>query len=253
MWSTIAKFGGAAVTGLALMGTLTWAGVTQTEAATTAPAAESQASYQIGTGNEGFRPADDLRDRLREHGHGAAVTGALIRTTAEVTGLSVEEVMEQLRAGQSLADIAGNNGSSGGAVVEDVLARAEERLDQAVANGRMTREEADAKLAELTAQANDIINDETLGERIDQRLEQAGDRAVMAAMVKTTADETGLSVQDIMQRLRDGETLTQIADSAGVNSEQIVNAAVDQFRSNAEDAMTRTLPERPSVPEQPAP
>lgn len=253
MLSTIVKFGGAAITGLALMGTLTWAGVTQTEAAATAPAAASQTLFQTGPNNEGFRPGDGLRDELRERGQGAVVTGALIRATAEETGLSVEQVMEQLRAGQSLANIADANGSSADAVIANATARAEERLDQAVANGRITQEEADAKLAELTAQANDIINDNTLGERIEQRVEQGRDRIVMTAMVKTTADQTGLPVEDIMQRLRGGETLEQIAQSAGVSSATIVDAAVDQFRSNAEEAMTSTLPERPNVPAQPAP
>jgi uncharacterized protein (DUF433 family) len=253
MLSTIVKYGGAAVTGLALMGTLTWAGVTQTEAAPTTPVAESQAFNQTGPRDEGFRPGEGMREELRKRGEGALVAGGLIRATAEETGLSIEQVLEQLRAGQSLADIAAANGSSADAVIANAAARAEARLDQAVANGRITQEEADAKLAELTDRANDIINDDTLGERIEQRMEQGRDRAVMAAMVKTTADQAGLPVQDVMQRLRGGETLEQIAQSAGLSSAEVVDAAVDQFRSNAEEAMTRTLPERPNLPAQPAP
>jgi uncharacterized protein (DUF433 family) len=253
MLSTIVKYGGAAVTGLALMGTLTWAGVTQTEAAATTPVTASQTLYQTGPINEGLRPGEGMRDELRKRGQGALVAGGLIHATAEETGLSIEQVIEQLQAGQSLAAIAAANGSNADAVIAAAAARAEERLDQAVTNGRITQEEADAKLAELIAQANDIINDDTLGERIEQRVEQGRDRIVMAAMVKTTADQTGLPVQDVMQRLRDGETLEQIARSAGLSSAEVVDAAVEQFRSNAEEAMTSTLPERPNMPAPPAP
>lgn len=95
---------------------------------------------------------------------GHALVRALIRTTSALTGESVPAVRAALRDGQSLAQFAAANGSSGDAVVQDVVDRARERLARAVENGRISQQLADALLAELTTKATEIVNDTGLGD-----------------------------------------------------------------------------------------
>jgi hypothetical protein len=100
---------------------------------------------------------------------GRALVRVLIRTTSALTGESVPAVRAALRDGQSLAQFAAANGSSGDAVVQDVVGRARERLDKAVEKGRISRQLADALLAELTTKATEIVNDSGLGAQLDEQ------------------------------------------------------------------------------------
>ena len=89
---------------------------------------------------------------------GQALRKALVRATADLTGKEVTAVREAVRGGQSLAQIAAANGSSGDAVVQAVVEKARARLDQAVEKGRITRERADELLQKLTERATELVN-----------------------------------------------------------------------------------------------
>jgi len=78
-------------------------------------------------------------------GHGAAFG----EDVAEVLGLTTEELRSRLGEGQTLADIARAEGVDVQAVVDAIVAAQKERLDQAVANGDLTEEEADQRAADL--------------------------------------------------------------------------------------------------------
>lgn len=173
---------------------------------------------------------------------GGGLAAALIRATSELTGLTGEQVLTELRAGKSLAQIAAANGSSGDAVVQAVVAKIKERLDRLVAEGRLTQQQADERLASITTRATEMVNDTTLGQKIDTRLGNRQERAVMAALVQAASEATGLSASDIVTRLRNGESLEQIVRSAGGDPAAVINAATAAFRAAAESAMTATRP-----------
>ena len=62
------------------------------------------------------------------------------------SALERDEVRDLLRDGQSSADIATAQGVDVQTVIDTLVNVAKEHLDEAVANGRLTQEEADAKL-----------------------------------------------------------------------------------------------------------
>ncbi len=82
----------------------------------------------------------------------------LARQVAEATGLEPGDVVEQFQAGSTLADILTANGIDVDTFTQDVLSRASERLAQAVANGRITQEEADEMIARLTERLPELLN-----------------------------------------------------------------------------------------------
>ncbi|MGB9632971.1 MAG: hypothetical protein ACPL8I_06570 [Chloroflexaceae bacterium] len=192
-----------------------------------ARAAAAPASSPVATQQEAFR-------------RGGGLAAVLIRSTSDLTGLTGEQVLNELRAGKSLAQIAAANGSSGDAVVQAVVAKVKERVDRLVAAGRLTQAQADQRLATVTTQATEMVNDTTLGQKIDTRIGNRQERAVMAALVQAASEATGLSASDIVTRLRNGESLEQIVRSAGGDPAAVINAATAAFRSAAESAMTAT-------------
>jgi urease gamma subunit len=86
------------------------------------------------------------------------IARGLARQVAEATGLELDQVIEQFRAGSTLADILTANGVDMDAFTQDVLSRASERLTRAVANGRITQEEADEMIAHLTERLPELLN-----------------------------------------------------------------------------------------------
>lgn len=110
----------------------------------------------------GYGLRDGLRDGLREfrqgRGRGEGLgdgrlgmmfqnRSPLLNAVTDATGLTLQEVVQEVRAGSTLSEIVTANGGSPEAVIEAALATLQARHDQAVENGRLTQQQADAILA----------------------------------------------------------------------------------------------------------
>ncbi len=100
--------------------------------------------------------AEDVRAALQEQRQ--AKKAERLAELAEVIGVTVEDLEAAKEAGTPLAEVAGDQLP---AVVELMVDKATERIEQGVADGRLTQEQADEKLAGLE-------------ERIESRLENGG-------------------------------------------------------------------------------
>ncbi len=101
---------------------------------------------------------ENAPDRPGKGRVGAFGRGVVSEAVTDLLGLTPAEVREQLRAGSTLAEIATEQGVEPQAVIDELVAEAGERLDQAVANERITQEEADEKLADVTERVTDVVN-----------------------------------------------------------------------------------------------
>ena len=87
----------------------------------------------------------------------------LIDIVADLTGLSVEEVQAERAAGNSVADIAEANGSSAEAVVSGALEARKALLDEKVADGTITQEQADLAYGQMTERLTERVNTDETG------------------------------------------------------------------------------------------
>ncbi len=76
----------------------------------------------------------------------------------DLLGIDAATLREELRSGATLAEIAAANGVSTDDLIAALVTAADERLDTAVENGRLTAEEAAEKLAEIETKITDRIN-----------------------------------------------------------------------------------------------
>ena len=83
--------------------------------------------------------------------------GEGLAAAAEVLGMEVDDLRAQLLEGATLAEIAG---TQAGDVVDALVADRVERLEAAVADGRLTQDEADERLADLEAHVTEFVNGE---------------------------------------------------------------------------------------------
>jgi hypothetical protein len=84
--------------------------------------------------------------------------GDKLSAAADYLGLSVVELRERLRDGQSLADVAKAEGKSVEGLEQAILAAAKKKLDEAVSEGDLTQEQADDILDRIEAHVEDIVN-----------------------------------------------------------------------------------------------
>lgn len=83
--------------------------------------------------------------------HGAKIG---LETAAEVLGTTVDELLEALKGGQTLAAIAGDQVDE---LIAAMVETAEARIDEAVADGKLTVEEGEERKAELEAKITDHV------------------------------------------------------------------------------------------------
>ena len=96
----------------------------------------------------------EFRERLGQRGPRGA--GEI----AEILGLEGSEMREALRNGSSIAELAEAQGVDTADIVDAIVARAEERLDAAVENGRIDDTQAAEMLTRTAERAEDLVNGE---------------------------------------------------------------------------------------------
>lgn len=83
--------------------------------------------------------------------------GQVINTVASMTNQSPQEVMQQLRSGRSLKEIAEARGVSESALLDRLLEPLKSWLQQAVTSGRLTQQRADEMLARARQMAQRMV------------------------------------------------------------------------------------------------
>lgn len=89
-------------------------------------------------------------------GHGPLAMG--LDAAASYLGLSRADLVRDLGAGKTLAQVAGDRGKSVDGLQQALLDAARARLDRAVANGRLTSAQRDAILRDLKQHVADLVN-----------------------------------------------------------------------------------------------
>lgn len=98
--------------------------------------------------------------------------GPGLEAAAAAIGISEEELRTALRDGGTLAEVAEANGVDPQAVIDALVAELQTRLDEKVADGDLTQEEADDRLASGTERITERMT-ATLPERGQGRPEEA--------------------------------------------------------------------------------
>jgi polyhydroxyalkanoate synthesis regulator phasin len=109
------------------------------------------------TADQATAVAEELADGFRggpKRGHHRPNLGAL----AEFLGMEADAFREAMQEYGTLAELAAANGSSGDEVIDFLVGQVEEKLDEAVADGKVDQAEADEKLADATEKITEMVN-----------------------------------------------------------------------------------------------
>jgi hypothetical protein len=151
-------------------------------------------------------------------------------TVAEVLGMDVDELAAKLQDGSTIADIAGDRTAD---VIAALVAEQESRIDEAVANGRLSEQEADEVRSALADQVLAMVNGEgPIGmgpfgmEPFHSRRGFDGFGFKGGFSLDTIAEALGLTADQLHEQLAEGSSIADIAESAGVDIQDIVDVAL---------------------------
>ena len=180
--------------------------------------------------------ADQEQQRAGKRHHRGHRGGAVIAQTAELTGLTPQEIVTQLDDGASIDQVAQANGSSGDEVVAAVTEQISGKLAGGVDAGRITQEMADARLAEATERLTEAVTTENPAEaRREARL------AAREARQQALADVLGLTVDELQALHGDGQSLGDIAEGQGVDVDEVVDVLVAPLAERLDEAVAGSL------------
>ncbi len=140
--------------------------------------------------------------------------GELFGEVAELLGLSPMEVGTRLRDGESLAEIAADQGVGQEELTATIEEAISDLLDRGAEAGRLTAIERDAGAKIVAARVDDLIAMTPADAR-------AG-RMRPPAVIAEVADLLGLSPRELGERLRGGESLAEMAEAEGVAEAEVV-------------------------------
>lgn len=98
------------------------------------------------------------------HGRGGGHHFGGLEAAATYLGLTEDELRDQLQDGKTLAEVAKDEGKTAAGLVDAVVASAEEKIDQAVEDGRLTEERATELKDGLEERITGLVNGE-VGDR----------------------------------------------------------------------------------------
>ncbi|MGF1646098.1 MAG: hypothetical protein ACFCVF_04145 [Kineosporiaceae bacterium] len=124
-------------------------------------------------------------------GHEGRGVGLALDEAAGLLGITADELLVELREGQSLTAVAEAQGVEVDTLVDGLVTAAEERIAERVADGDITQEEADERLTEVEERVTALVEQEDLPLRGGHR--SGGENRGADARDGTTAESTGLA------------------------------------------------------------
>jgi transposase-like protein len=162
-----------------------------------------------------------------------------IASAATAIGVETPELLAALREGATIAEVAEAHGVESSAVVDAIVAAERVRLDRAVEDGVLTREEAERRIAELEEHVTDLVNGNLPMPDVG-RMPMLGHPGVWGfadGPIAAAADAIGMGPVELLAELRNGRTIAEVASDHGVEVSAVVDAVVGSLQDRLDAAV----------------
>jgi diphthamide synthase (EF-2-diphthine--ammonia ligase) len=154
----------------------------------------------------------------------AAATGqVVVEAVADQIGVPNAAILRQVRSGATLADIITENGGSVDNVIATAVAVATERINTAVAGGRITAEQAEVLLSNVETAVAGAVN----GDLAVPLVQQTAQHLLRTAAVRQIAETTGMDAEAVVADLQAGKSAAAILTEQGVDVNTFIDGMVN--------------------------
>jgi len=164
-----------------------------------------------------------------------------IADAAKVLGMTEAELMTELNAGKSVADVAKAKNIDLDEVIAKLTAAFKAHLDEEVASGKHTQAEADAKLAEFSTRVTEMVNTAGLPQRGGKGGHGPGGHGGKGGhgpqkfATATLATTLKLTETELQTELKSGKTIKQIADAQNVDIADVKATLTSDFKAHLDE------------------
>jgi hypothetical protein len=193
----------------------------------TAPFFAAPHAFKLGPGR-GFGPGL-LFDHARE----------LLDQASSYLGLTESELLEKVRDGNSLAEIAKQQGKTADGLVDALVAAEKKQLDAAVKDGTLTDAQRDRIESKLEERVTDVVNAElpAFGRGFGFKFGRGAFLPSRGTHLDAAASYLGVSESELRADLREGESLADVAKEQGKSVDGLVDALVADEKKELDDAV----------------
>jgi polyhydroxyalkanoate synthesis regulator phasin len=170
--------------------------------------------------------------------------GDQLEAAADYLGLTRDELFEQLSEGDSLADIAKEQDKSVDGLKTALRNALKKDVDEAVADGDLTREQADELYDKLAGGIDRLVEvglPKFFGRGLDFGFEKGGFGFSFgfgpggSDMLEAAADYLGLTEAQLREQLRDGDSLGDVAKEKGKSVEGLETALRNALKQDLDE------------------
>ena len=152
----------------------------------------------------------------------------LIGVVIESLGLEKADIAEGIRNGSTLGEIAESNGITTEDLISTITSIMTEKLNEAVAEGKITADEVLTKASNIQERAEQMVN-----KPLDQKPSKNHDyKGKGRHLIGVVIESLGLEKADIAEGIRNGSTLGEIAESNGITTEDLISTITSIMTEN---------------------
>ncbi|MGZ4690942.1 MAG: hypothetical protein ACXVJW_01600 [Acidimicrobiia bacterium] len=176
------------------------------------------------------------------------------KIAASTIGIEPKALLDAVKSGKSVADVARSHNVEPQAVVDAIVKAADKKIDDAVDAGKLTADRAATMKERLPSRVTKLVNGELKG-KVRQRAKIRRHARHSAAVV--AAGVIGIEPQALVDAVKGGQSVADVARSHNVEPQAVIDAvvkaadtkidaAVEAGKLNADRASTmkERLPQR---------
>ena len=151
--------------------------------------------------------------------------GNVISQVADILGIEEQDVLDGLKDGQTLAEIAVANDVTEAELLSELEELQIASIDAAVDEGTLTEDEAETLKEDLADNLGTIIENTSnqQSQANQQPIAAGGQQFAGGNVISQVADILGIEEQDILDDLKDGQTLAEIAVANDVTEAELLS------------------------------
>ncbi len=219
-----------------LIATATTAAVLGTAGVSIAGATSSTNAPKTATvAADGTSAASKDANRAARRAHRGQRVRKALDVVAQTIGIDRADLVKELRDGKSIADVAAAHNVDRQAVVDALVQAAKDKIDAAVAAGKLPADKAATIEAKLGDRAGKLVDAKHLGKALEARRHMI--RKNGRAAVKLAADTIGISPADLVKQLKDGKTIADVATAHHVDPQAVITALVTAASTKIDAAL----------------
>ena len=172
------------------------------------------------------------------------VQGTLIEAIEAEIGLAPREILQQaITEDLNFAEVITANEGDVEAVIATVITQVEDRLAEAIANDRITPEQAEERLEQIESGITDLLNNRPPEHRGDRR---PGQRFNLDGALRDALEDAGITREEVRTARENGQTIPELLVENGVDLAQLEADLTAQLEDRLSQAVEdgKMSPER---------